>query len=229
MQDNQIFAACAFLVGRNYFSPAPDAVFLGKSAIFAPQELTPRFNGVLVEMGNFGSEGVLTGEWDSVALKELWAKSETSVRNQMNASQASQMLAALYRQLQSLPRLEDQGEVEPAGNVSNGSPQNRPERMSLDDLPVIASVTSRWPPRAADEGDIPLHEAVNWTIDSPAADSTGSTPDPRHEEETDEMDALDDESRSRRDDAAPLPDAGSLRRPRSKDARPHQHRFVPLH
>ena len=173
MQDNQIFAACAFLVGRNYFAPAPDAVFLGKSAIFAPQELTPRFNGVLVEMGNFGSEGVLTAEWDFVALKELWAKSETSVRNQMNASQASQMLAALYRQLQSLPRLEDQGEVEPAGNVSNGSPQNRPERMSLDDLPVIASVTSRWPPRAADEGDIPLHEAVNWTIDSPCGRQHG--------------------------------------------------------
>ena len=203
MQDNQIFAACAFLVGRNYFSPAPDALFLGKSAIFAPQELTPRFNGVLVEMGNFGSEGVLTGEWDFAALKELWAKSETSVRNQMNASQASQMLAALYRQLQSLPRLEDQAEAQPAGaGASNGSAHAKPALLTLDDLPVIASVTSRWPPRAADEGDIPLHEAVNWTITSPAADSTGSTPDPRYEEETDEMDALDDEPRSRRDDAS---------------------------
>ncbi|HRW50791.1 MAG TPA: hypothetical protein P5333_24905, partial [Caldilinea sp.] len=125
------------------------------------------------------------------------------VRNQMNASQASQMLAALYRQLQSLPRLEDQGEAQPAGaGASNGSAHAKPALLTLDDLPVIASVTSRWPPRAADEGDIPLHEAVNWTITSPAADSTGSTPDPRYEEETDEMDALDDEPRSRRDDAS---------------------------
>ena len=201
MQDNQIFAACAFLVGQNYFSPAADAVFLGKSAIFAPQELTPRFNGVLVEMGNFGSEGVLTGEWDFVALKELWAKSESSGRNQMNASQASQMLAALYRQLQSLPRLEDQGAPTPiATDRANGSPETSTSRLTLDDLPVLASITSRWPPRAAaDEGDIPLHESVNWTIDSPAAGSPPGVADPRYEEETDEMDALDDEARTRRD------------------------------
>lgn len=204
MQDNQIFAACAFLVGQNYFPPSADSVFLGKSAIFAPQELTPRFNGVLVEMGNFGSEGVLTGEWDFVALKELWAKSDTSGRNQMNASQASQMLAALYRQLQSLPRLEDQGEALPAdATASNGSAHAKPALLTLDDLPVIASVTSRWPPRAAaDEGDIPLHESVNWTIDSPVSDSPAGVVDPRYEEETDEMDALDDDGRTRRDNNA---------------------------
>ncbi len=199
MQDNQIFAACAFLVGPNYFSPAPDVTFLGKSAIFAPQELTPRFNGVLVEMGNFGSEGVLTGEWDFAALKSLWAKSDSSVRNQVNASQASQMLAALYRQLQNLPRLEEPDATHPAGDASSRSAHIQPVRLTLDDLPIIASVTSRWPPRAAGEGTIPLQEAVHWGLNSPATDDAASTPDPRYEEETDEMDALGDDARARRD------------------------------
>lgn len=200
MQDNQIFAACAFLVGHNYFSPAPHATFLGKSAIFAPQELTARFNGVLVEMGNFGSEGVLTGEWDFAALKELWAKSNTSGRSQMNKSQASQLLAALYRQLQNLPRLEEPDTVGPANNVLDGSPQTPPPRLTLDDLPVIASVTSRWPPRAADEGDAPRQETVLWSVDSPANDRATSAPNPRYEEETDEMDALDSDAPPRRND-----------------------------
>ena len=55
----------------------------------------------------------------------------------------------IYRQLQNLPRLEEPDTVGPANNVLDGSPQTPPPRLTLDDLPVIASVTSRWPPRAA--------------------------------------------------------------------------------
>jgi predicted amidohydrolase len=62
MQDNQLFAAVSFLVGDNRLSRAQRTPFSGKSAIFAPQELSPRSNGVLVEMGNLRSEGVLAAE-----------------------------------------------------------------------------------------------------------------------------------------------------------------------
>ena len=68
MQDNQLFGLVSFLVGANELSRRQRTPFLGKSAIFAPQELTPRYNGVLVEMGNQRSEGVLTAEWDFQAL-----------------------------------------------------------------------------------------------------------------------------------------------------------------
>ena len=115
MQDNQLFAVSACLVGANVLNSAKNTTFMGKSALFAPQELTPRFNGVLVEMGNFTSEGVLTAEWNFVALKDLWEKSDTPVRQQLPLKQASQMLIGLYKRLQSLPRLET---GEPAAGVA---------------------------------------------------------------------------------------------------------------
>ena len=184
MQDNQLFAACAFFVGKDAFAAGPEKSYLGKSAIFAPQELTPRFNGVLVEMGNFSSEGVLTAEWDFAELRALWEKSDARLRHQFNASQASQLLANIYRQLQDAPRLEDHVAAEQ-------SPAATPI-ISLDDLHIIASITSRWPLRHAQgAGEAPLEEVVAWQVASPAAPASPSL-DPRYEEETDEMDALDD-------------------------------------
>ncbi|MCB0088928.1 MAG: hypothetical protein KDE54_13525, partial [Caldilineaceae bacterium] len=50
MQDNQLFGVASFLVGRNSLYGRKRSDFVGKSAIFAPQELTPKLNGVLVEM-----------------------------------------------------------------------------------------------------------------------------------------------------------------------------------
>jgi len=197
MQDNQLFAASAYVVGVNPLRPQPDGALLGKSAIFAPQELTPRFNGVLVEMGNQSSEGVLTAEWDFRALKELWESSETPVRRNLPLLQASKMLAALYQHVQTLPRLAD-------GEPDNAAGQLTPPARSLtlalplitlDDLPIIASVTSRWPLQSVAAGADPAEEAVsewNGADGSPAGPiltgaAEGAT---AYEEETDEMDAL---------------------------------------
>lgn len=201
MQDNQLFAACSFLVGNDLLASGRRSAYIGKSAIFAPQELTPRFNGVLVEMGNVGSEGVLTAEWDFVELRALWEKSDLRTRNQLNASQASQLLAAIYRQLQSLPRLEDSKEPH---QIGYGAPASAAAHtmpvISLDDLPVIASVTSRWPPHSTPgEEGIPLEESVSWAVANPSAPAQPSG-DTRYEEETDEMDALDEQERTPRTD-----------------------------
>ena len=198
MQDNQLLAACAFLVGQDAFDPSRTTTYLGKSAIFAPQELTPRFNGVLVEMGNFTSEGVLTAEWNFADLRALWEKNDARLRHQLNASQASQILATIYRQLQGASRLEDQGSAV-GGDALAKTPAVKAQApktvMTLDDLPVIASITSRWPPYpvTGDDG-LPVEESVAWS----AIDATAGAPpaaDPRCEEETDEMDALDDAGR----------------------------------
>lgn len=200
MQDNQLLAACAFLVGQDAFDGAHATTYLGKSAIFAPQELTPRFNGVLVEMGNFSSEGVLTAEWDFTALRALWEKSDARLRHQFNASQASQILATIYRQLQSMARLEDQGGAADNAALVEVQASTKP-LIALDDLPIIASITSRWPPYpVGGEGDLPVEEAVAWSVVG-ATPSASTNIDPRYEEETDEMDALDDAGRPRSESA----------------------------
>lgn len=196
MQDNQLFAACSFLIGANLFGAKQSASFIGKSAIFAPQELTPRFNGVLVEMGTVNSEGVLTAEWDFAELRALWEKGELRAQERLNASQASQLLTAIYHQLQAVPRIEAHVDADGNGNPGDATTQARhPSIISLDDLPVIASVTSRWPPHSATAADAPpTEETVLWTApDLPDATAAGSQV--RYEDETDEMDALDDHER----------------------------------
>jgi predicted amidohydrolase len=145
MQDNQLFAAVSFLVGENRLSKQQRSPFAGKSAILAPQELTPRKNGVLVEMGNLRSEGVLAAEWDFAALRALWDSSDTPVRHQLPLQQAGQVLAQLYARLQALPKggLPEQLLVEEKGREAKSLDRN--PAQSLDDLVVIATVTHRWP------------------------------------------------------------------------------------
>jgi predicted amidohydrolase len=193
MQDNQLFTACSFLVGPNPFERRPTTTYIGKSAIFAPQELTPRLNGVLVEMGNATSEGVLTAEWNFTELRMLWESNEARIRSQMTVSQAHQLLAAVHRQLQELPLLEAKHEAPLNPTAEHNSSTQKPPEISLDDLPVIASVTSRWPLSPGVED--PPHsteEHVGWAIVTPP--TTSSPPRPvRYDEETDEMDALDDQ------------------------------------
>ncbi|MEZ4676193.1 MAG: nitrilase-related carbon-nitrogen hydrolase [Caldilineaceae bacterium] len=107
MQDNQLFAAASFLVGRNDLNGSNKLVYAGRSAIFAPQELTPRFNGVLVEMGSPSSEGVLSADWNFVALRKLWEISDTPLRREVPIKQIGRVIASLYARLQQAPDLLD--------------------------------------------------------------------------------------------------------------------------
>jgi predicted amidohydrolase len=227
MQDNQLFAASSYLVGLDQLHPTGDVTFLGRSAIFAPQELTPRFNGVLVEMGNQISEGVVTAEWDFAALKQLWETSETPLRRDLPLPQLNKLLASLYEQLREMPRLADGEPIEDAkamlethdGAPGTGDPAeaNLLPLLSLDDLPVIASVTGRWPLHTVAIGNSPTQETVSeWKPPSPPLQAPAIVPlhpasTTDFEEETDEMDALDgySEDESDADDpAGDKPDDG---------------------
>jgi predicted amidohydrolase len=148
MQDNQLFTALSFLVGDNQLSRAQRTPFTGKSAIFAPQELSPRSNGVLVEMGNLSSEGVLAAQWDFAALRDLWETSETPVRRQLPLQQAGQVLAQIYARLQTLPKVAELDQLPGVTAAESVSRQREAVSLqSLDDLVVIATVTQRWPPQ----------------------------------------------------------------------------------
>jgi predicted amidohydrolase len=203
MQDNQLFAAASFLVGANDISRTSRQPFAGKSVILAPQELTPRFNGVLVEMGNMRSEGVLAAEWDFAALKKLWETSDTPVRKQLPLVQAGQVLSRLYERLKSLPRTFDPALLTETENEQGGlSGQQSPfaaEPLHLDELPVVGVVTRRWskqdeaqPPACSplDMAALPENLAHDWQF--AAAPEAAESGPPLHaaDDETDEMDAL---------------------------------------
>lgn len=194
MQDNQLFAASSYLVGLNLLAPTNDSTFIGRSAIFAPQELTPRFNGVLVEMGNQGSEGVLTAEWDFQALKQLWESSETPLRRDLPLPQVHKLLAALYEQVREAPRLADGEPLEP-GQTDAALTAAAEPMLSLDDLPVIASVTSRWPLPSLAVDNRPEQEVIHeWRPPAPGSQPPAVVPlnpsTSTDSDETDEMDAL---------------------------------------
>jgi len=72
-QENRCFALTSFAVGPDYLAAHEDgaAVLAGRSGIYAPLELTPRYSGALVEMGAGGAEGLLTVELNGPALADL--------------------------------------------------------------------------------------------------------------------------------------------------------------
>jgi predicted amidohydrolase len=211
MQDNQLFAAVSFLVGDNLLSRSQRSPFAGKSAIFAPQELTPRTNGVLVEMGNLRSEGVLAAEWDFAALRDLWETSDTPVRRQLPLQQAGQMLAQLYARLQGLPKVAELDQLPGSAISASGKAiHDVAPTQSLDDLVVIATVSQHWPPlldvpeegpaiaSSGDEiADALLATAVDFTAERVDAGNEmhknghGEKLNNKNgEDETDEMDAI---------------------------------------
>ena len=97
-QENRIFALTSFLVGKNYLATdeSLDASFVGKSGIYAPLELTPRYTGVLVEMGTSEAEGLLTATLDRELLQKFWANGTEPVRQRMPVDLFANYLPALY-------------------------------------------------------------------------------------------------------------------------------------
>ncbi|MEZ4735902.1 MAG: nitrilase-related carbon-nitrogen hydrolase [Caldilineaceae bacterium] len=208
MQDNQLFAAASFLVGRTTFSRRDDRLFVGKSAIFAPQELTPRFNGVLVEMGNPRSEGVLSAKWNFESLKEVWEMSDPAVRKEFPLKQIGVVLSNLYARLQNLSASDTPLALPANTEQDEAKTQPLPLRESilhLDDLPVKNTITRRWPLVKLDYPSLPHHEGAPTmppilpvppiqtslsSVEVPKTTPESVTPSSIAEDETEEMDAL---------------------------------------
>ena len=180
MQDNQLFAAISFLVGHNEFSRRQRDPFVGRSSVLAPQELTPRASGILVEASNSRTESVLSAVWDFEALAELWETSDTPVRSHLPLDAVGPALAQLYKKMNQLP--EGPEALLAAPEIQEPEPRERlvaeEERiavlkrtksiLSLDDLPVLASVTSYWGDGSDEEvkASLPAHVPVSLTPES---------------------------------------------------------------
>ena len=184
MQDNQLFAAISFLVGHNEFSRRQRDPFVGRSSVMAPQELTPRASGVLVEASNVRSESVLSAVWDFEELAELWETSDTPVRSQLPLGAVGPTLAQLYQRMKQLPKGADAllaapDDQEPEAQLpesidlhggtmkSKSSSKENDNTLGLSDLPVVASVNSYWgsPNDEEIEAALPAHVPVPLTLD----------------------------------------------------------------
>jgi len=117
VEENQLFGAISFLVGPNNLGPDP---FAGKSAVLAPLELTPRYVGVLQEVGANNVEGFVVLECDLAALARLQETSDPPLRDALPLACGS-LLADFYRS---------------GSPVSVGVQISEAEAVEIPDLPV---------------------------------------------------------------------------------------------
>jgi predicted amidohydrolase len=114
-QENRCFALTSFLVGKNHLAHDDGVLdaFVGKSGVYAPLEMTPRYTGVLVEMGTGDAEGVITAELDFARLHELWENGVAPVRRRMPTHLFASYLPALYSSRRTLADAWPEAEIEP--------------------------------------------------------------------------------------------------------------------
>ncbi len=95
-EENQVFAACSFLLGPNYLGQDKPEDFSGQSALLAPISLTLKGDGVLVQAGTDRTETLIAAELD---LEELYSLRQTSgfrPRQEMYLGNLGSVLAEVY-------------------------------------------------------------------------------------------------------------------------------------
>jgi predicted amidohydrolase len=96
VEDNQVYGALSFAVGYNPFTSGDEDPYVGRSLIAAPASMTPRYSGVMVEMGVDSAEGLITAEWSFRSLHEQWQKDRAPLRSAMPLEHTGPTLAAIY-------------------------------------------------------------------------------------------------------------------------------------
>jgi len=127
-QANRIFALTSFLIGKNHLAreEGSGAAFTGKSGIYAPLEMTPRYTGVLVEMGTDDTEGLVTAELDQVTLGKWWEGGPEPVRKKMPVELFASYLPSLYSSRRTLADAWPQPGMAAESMVSPAAPAAAP-------------------------------------------------------------------------------------------------------
>ncbi len=163
-QENQLYGLASFLTGPDPFAQADAPPFVGAGAIFAPADFTPRFTGVMVEVGSPLAEAVITAEWDYEALLELWEQGDTPLRRDMPMLQTGAILANVYGSglpLAAAERLMLTGPAKPALVDSGPGPALEQEEMVTARVAAAAgeAVASEQPEPQTETGPEPAAEA----------------------------------------------------------------------
>ena len=97
-EENQVFAACSFLLGPNYLGQENREDLYGQSALLAPISLTRKGDGILLQAGTDRTEIVIA---DELPAGELYALRETGrfrPRQQLWLGELGPVLADFYEQ-----------------------------------------------------------------------------------------------------------------------------------
>ena len=116
--------------------------------------MTPRYSGVLVEMGTADAEGLLTAEFDRPKLQWLWTHGSSPVRREMPMKLFGQYLPALYGSGRSLADAwpGETGEAEeaepPSGYRLSTALEGAPDAGEAAEMPAGEPEASAEPERA---------------------------------------------------------------------------------
>ncbi len=153
-EENQVFAACSFLLGPNYLDKDKPEDFFGQSALLAPISLTLKGDGILVQAGTDRTETLIAAELEMDELYTLRQTSGFRPRQEMHLGNLGPVLAEIYQQGLTIEQAVEQrvaGPVEPI-----------PEPLAI-------------------EPEIPAEEALGPTEAEPAVPSPLEMPEPEAE------------------------------------------------
>jgi predicted amidohydrolase len=163
-EENQVFAAGSFLLGPNHLGRESREEFFGQSALLAPISLTPRGDGILVQVGTDRTEGLIAA---MLPMDELYSLRQTSrfrPRQQMHLGNLGPVLAEIYQQGLSIEQAIEQstaGAAEPFPEpapfeavvpieLSEEVPEAEPE-VSYPSVPEAMSLTGEQGPEETEE------------------------------------------------------------------------------
>lgn len=193
-QEMQLFTVLSYAIGDNLIAKKKTGVLTGHSSIIGPRELTVNDDNLFIAISEGDSEGVITAELDFAALRNLHEVSNRPQTQPLSSDEKRKMMLSIENEMaQPLPPNFDVAIIDQTISLepTAASHKEATEMYTLDELPIIASISARWPlmpfidiiePVIFEEFSGTAHDAVapqTWVRDSDGSD-----------DETEEMDAL---------------------------------------
>jgi predicted amidohydrolase len=97
-EENQVFAACSFMLGPNYLGRENREDFYGQSALLAPISLTDKGDGILIQAGTDRTETIVAGDLPLAELHTLQQEGRFRPRQDMHLGELGPVLADFYQQ-----------------------------------------------------------------------------------------------------------------------------------
>ena len=97
-EENQVLAACSFLLGPNYLGRENRDDLYGQSALLAPISLTSKGDGILLQAGTDRTETIIAGELPADELYALRQQGRFRPRQQLWLGEMGPVLAEFYEQ-----------------------------------------------------------------------------------------------------------------------------------
>lgn len=195
-EETQLFTVVSYVVGDNAIAKKQIGAFTGNSAILAPKELTVSKDNLFIEIVENSSEGVITAELDFGALQQLHKISNRPTISPLSSEDTKQLLLSIEEQMmQPLPPnfdvIAEPTEPEPSPESEVEPHQEATEMFTLDDLPIVASISARWPLMPLIELIEPvIFEEYSGTTDTVAVPQRRAQTLDDSDDETEEMDVL---------------------------------------